>query len=280
MPSTYPQMDPDTLHFVDLHKRVAYIAFGHHATPSKGEFTKLLTALVDSVEEGSIDAFLWATVKISDFPQTITSSKGTNLNLTDILQNPSSYPHFRFVKWAPQFAILSHPSTSLFISHGGANSIYESLYNGKKMLIHPFFADQPNNGKVLRSAGVALVNDRHRLSVADIAQNIRLLVEDKNGTYEKNLARMSALAQLKAADAIPRAVSAVEEVLFTSHKDDIPHLYPASRNMSYIKANNIDLQFLLATVVGTVIVVLLGIFYQLTRCILSVIRPRKKTKSE
>lgn len=114
------------------------------------------------------------------------------------------------------------------------------------MLVHPYFADQPYNSKMMRSAGVALVSDRHNLNSADIAENIRTLVDDKDGYFEDHLTRMSALVQLKDRDSVPRSVAVIEEVLFTSRMDDVRHWYPASRHMTYMKANNIDIQMMLA----------------------------------
>lgn len=280
MPSKYPKMDPVTLQFMSTHDKVAYIAFGHYATPSAAEFEKVLVALIDSVEADTIDGFIWATVRVSDFPEIVTTSRGINMNVTDILHNSEKYPHYKFAKWAPQFSILAHPSTAFFMTHGGANSIFESLYNGKKMLVHPYFADQPYNSKMMRSAGVALVSDRHKLNSADIAENIRTLVDDKDGYFEDHLTRMSALVQLKARDSVPRSVAVIEEVLFTSRMDDVPHLYPASRNMTYMKANNIDIQMMLAASVISLVAIFFGVLYVVVRIAITALLSQKKMKKE
>ncbi|EKM51754.1 glycosyltransferase family 1 protein [Phanerochaete carnosa HHB-10118-sp] len=49
------------------------------------------------------------------------------------------------VPWAPQQAILEHPVTGWFLTHGGFNSIVESIYAGVPMICWPFSADQPLN---------------------------------------------------------------------------------------------------------------------------------------
>ncbi|KAI9286660.1 hypothetical protein BC943DRAFT_227778 [Umbelopsis sp. AD052] len=280
MPSSYPEMDTATLDFLTSHQKIVYAAFGHHVTPTAKEFEKVLVSLIDSVEDGTVDGFMWATVQVSDFPEKIVTSEGTLLNVTEILQNPPKYPHYKFVKWAPQFAVLSHPSTALFMTHGGANSIFESLYTGKKMLIHPYFADQPSNGQIMADAGVALVNNRYKVTSKDIAGKIRTLVQDEDGFFADNLSRMSALAQLKAIDAVDRGVAAVEEILFTSKGDDLPHLIPPSRKMTYMKANNIDIQILLATCIVLVVTLAVGGVYMLIRGALALFGKTKKLKVE
>lgn len=46
-------------------------------------------------------------------------------------------PGVRLERWVPQAAVLSHPAVSLFITHGGAASVEESLWAGKPMLCIP-----------------------------------------------------------------------------------------------------------------------------------------------
>jgi hypothetical protein len=128
------------------------------------------------------------------------------------------------------------------------------------MLLHPYFGDQPYNAKMLHSAGVGLEYERDLLNASDIAHKIGTIVRDEDGFFANNLRRMSALVQLKSKEAISNAVSTVEEVIFSSDGGLIPHLYPVSRNMSYIKANNIDLQVLLTGAIVIVVVVFYYIF--------------------
>lgn len=48
-------------------------------------------------------------------------------------------------KWFPQNAILAHPKTKLFITHGGLLSLTEAVYNGIPLIGIPVFGDQHLN---------------------------------------------------------------------------------------------------------------------------------------
>ncbi|OCH87260.1 UDP-Glycosyltransferase/glycogen phosphorylase [Obba rivulosa] len=47
--------------------------------------------------------------------------------------------------WTSQQTILSHPTTSWFVTHAGLNVVLESLAEGVPMICWPFTADQPTN---------------------------------------------------------------------------------------------------------------------------------------
>jgi UDP:flavonoid glycosyltransferase YjiC (YdhE family) len=49
------------------------------------------------------------------------------------------HPRVLLLPFAPQRALLAHPYVSLFVSHGGAESSHEAMYDGVPMLIVSFF---------------------------------------------------------------------------------------------------------------------------------------------
>ncbi|KAL0579714.1 hypothetical protein V5O48_002278 [Marasmius crinis-equi] len=68
------------------------------------------------------------------------------------------------LRWADQEAILSHPATGWFISHGGWNSIQESFVHKVPCIFWPFEADQPYNAAMITlnyRAGFELLSVRH-----------------------------------------------------------------------------------------------------------------------
>uniref|UniRef100_A0A6N2M234 Anthocyanidin 3-O-glucosyltransferase n=1 Tax=Salix viminalis TaxID=40686 RepID=A0A6N2M234_SALVM len=101
-------------------KSVAFISFGTVVNIPQSEIEELAEAL-----EVSGIPFLWA---LRD-------------SMSDCL--PSGFldrasTHGKVVPWAPQIQVLAHSSISVFITHCGANSVYESIANGVPMICNIF----------------------------------------------------------------------------------------------------------------------------------------------
>lgn len=56
---------------------------------------------------------------------------------------------FMIRKWLPQYEILGHSNTKIFITHAGLLSCTEAIYFGKNVIAVPIFGDQPQNAKKL-----------------------------------------------------------------------------------------------------------------------------------
>ena len=71
---------------------------------------------------------------------------------------------FRFESFVDQFAVLSHPLTKVFVTHGGLSSITESLWNGVPYVIIPMMldSDQPTNGARSEELGLGVWLDRRK----------------------------------------------------------------------------------------------------------------------
>lgn len=78
----------------------------------------------------------------------------------------------------PQLDVLSY--ASLFITHGGINSIKESINAGVPMLVYPVdsILDPPGNAVRVAYHGLGLRGDMQHDTAADIAQNIQTMLTD------------------------------------------------------------------------------------------------------
>ncbi|XVE71783.1 hypothetical protein DITRI_Ditri10aG0179400 [Diplodiscus trichospermus] len=112
---------------------VVYISFGSVITPPPHE----LTALSEALEESDLP-YLWSfrgnpEEQLPPGFLERTSSKG------------------KIVPWAPQLKILENPSVGVFLTHGGWNSVLESIIGGVPMIFRPFFGDQRLNTRTVEA---------------------------------------------------------------------------------------------------------------------------------
>ncbi|KAL0307437.1 UNVERIFIED_CONTAM: UDP-glycosyltransferase 71A15 [Sesamum angustifolium] len=94
----------------------------------------------------------------------------------------------KVIGWAPQMAVLSHPSVGGFVSHGGWNSMLESVWCGVPMAVWPLGAEQQANAFLLVKEfemGVEIKMDYRRESdvivgAGTIEKAIKQLMDPEN----------------------------------------------------------------------------------------------------
>lgn len=122
---------------------VAYISFGTVMAPPPGE----LLAIAEGLESSTVP-FVWSLKEkeMVDLPKGFldrTREQGI------------------VVPWAPQVELLKHEATGVFVTHGGWNSVLESVSGGVPMICRPFFGDQRLNGRsveVVWEIGMTITN--------------------------------------------------------------------------------------------------------------------------
>lgn len=246
LPKVYPGLTSEIQQFLDNHKCAVFGAFGQHAWPTEADGHLIMTALLESLEAGDIDGIVWATRGIKDmFPAYVTTSSNTTYDIQGFYNNDDEKSKVKgpilFLDWAPQVAILNHPSTTMFITHGGAGSLYESMHAGVRVVVFPFFGDQPGASITSEKNGIGLRLDCKK-SQEEANKVISRVARDEDGKFQTSVNRFKALVQIRSKNGATRGADIVEEVLFM-HVDGgkIPHRYDVRRNISFIKANNLDI---------------------------------------
>uniref|UniRef100_A0A914XEI7 UDP-glucuronosyltransferase n=1 Tax=Plectus sambesii TaxID=2011161 RepID=A0A914XEI7_9BILA len=98
--------------------------------------------------------------------------------------------------WVPQVDLLGHPHVKAFITHGGQNSILETVYAGKPVLTIPCFADQFRNAAtVVKKAFGTRVPSMSALTVDSLTAALHDLLSNEN--YEINARRLSRMLEKK-----------------------------------------------------------------------------------
>ncbi|MCC0664904.1 macrolide family glycosyltransferase [Clostridioides sp. ZZV15-6597] len=107
----------------ELKNNLVYISLGTIVNKAMSFYKKCITAFKDE-------------------NVTVIMSVGNSINISELGEIPKNFYIYSFV---PQLEILE--KANVFITHGGLNSVMESLYFGVPMVVIPFMADQPTNAQ-------------------------------------------------------------------------------------------------------------------------------------
>lgn len=240
--SSYPSLNNASSVFLNGHEKVAYIAFGQHVNPSDQDIKMLMESLLILLDQGHIDGILWARLNNNQLPDRLR-------------QDVDTHPHILLMKWAPQFAILEHSSTAFFITHGGVGSLHEALYNGVRLLVYPFFGDQPTNARAIERVGVGKYIDLLSPTFDDklyqsFYDKLYTVAADPDNEIQKVVDRYSAYVQVAASNSVKRSADLMEESLFASDEQGRLHYRSdAGYEIHWIKRNNLDVYAVFGVVV-------------------------------
>ncbi|XP_053211228.1 uncharacterized protein LOC128394882 [Panonychus citri] len=80
-------------------------------------------------------------------------------------------------RYVNQLAILPH--VDLVITHGGNNTLTESLYCSKPLIVLPLFFDQPDNAQRIKEKEIGIRIDTYRFEESELLQAIEKLINDE-----------------------------------------------------------------------------------------------------
>ncbi|XP_041968705.1 UDP-glucosyltransferase 2-like [Aricia agestis] len=171
---------------------------GYHIDDNVPPLPKDLQTLLDSSKNGVIYFSMGSVLKAMRFPEKVKQDlvkMFAELPYTVLwkfeaeIKDPPKNLHVK--PWMPQTSILTHPNVKVFITHGGALSIIESLHFGKPILAVPVFGDQPGNSEQAVHAGRALVVPYS----PDMVPELRVALNEMltNDSYYKRAQYLSSL---------------------------------------------------------------------------------------
>jgi MGT family glycosyltransferase len=120
------------------------------------------------------------------------------------------------VGYAPQLDLIRQ--AALTISHGGLNTVLESLAWGVPMVVLPVTYDQPGVGARVEWAGVGRSIPVARLTLDRLRVAVRTVLGDPAYRARAGLLRSS----IEAADGLNRAADLIESAFGTRRRDDLP----------------------------------------------------------
>jgi UDP:flavonoid glycosyltransferase YjiC (YdhE family) len=109
-------------------------------------------------------------------------------------------------KSVPQTKVI--PLVDLVITHGGNNTVTESFYFGKRVLVLPLLWDQLDNGQRIHETGLGLQCHPYKVTEAELLAVIELLLADE--ILERRMKTIS--KRIQSTNSQSRAADLVEKV--------------------------------------------------------------------
>ena len=98
----------------------------------------------------------------------------SNFDITKLGAIPENFIIRRHV---PQITVLKQ--ASLFITHGGMNSVSEAMSYGVTMLVIPFVSDQPVNGEQVARLGLGKILDYNSITSKNLKDAVFSVLSDQ-----------------------------------------------------------------------------------------------------
>nr|XP_046241400.1 UDP-glucuronosyltransferase 2A1-like isoform X1 [Scatophagus argus]XP_046241401.1 UDP-glucuronosyltransferase 2A1-like isoform X1 [Scatophagus argus] len=241
---------------------------GIHCRPAK-PLPKDMEEFVQSSGDAGVVVFT-----LGSFIKNITREKG-NMIASALAQIPQKVlwrysgekpetlgANTRIYDWIPQNDILGHPKTRAFITHGGANGIYEAIYHGVPMVGIPLVADQPDNLAHMKARGAAIVLDLNSMKTEDLKDAVNAVINEKS--YKENVMRLSSIHHDRPISPLDEAVFWIE---FTMRHKGAKHLRVQAHELTWYQYHSLDvLVFLLAIVLSLIFLFIKSCTFCFQRC--------------
>nr|XP_048290965.1 UDP-glucuronosyltransferase 2B17-like isoform X2 [Myodes glareolus] len=221
-----------------------------------------LGSMVRNVSEDKANAIAWALAQI---PQKV-------LWKFEGITPETLGPNTRVYKWLPQNDLLGHPKTKAFVTHGGANGIYEAIHFGIPMIGIPLFGEQHDNIAYIVAKGAAVSLDFRTMTRVDLLSALEAVID--NPFYKKNAMWLSTIHHDQPMKPLDRAIFWIEFVM--RHKG-AKHLRPLAHNLTWYQYHSLD-------VIGFLLACVAAITFASTKSFLFIyrkfVKTGKKTKRE
>ncbi|XP_068994073.1 uncharacterized protein [Neodiprion pinetum] len=162
------------------------------------------------------------------------------------------------MKWAPQQTILAHPNIKAFIYQGGLQSTEEAVSYAVPVIGLPTLGDQYTHVNKMVSLGVGKKLEILTFNRMDLVEAIRSVTTDVN--YKQRMLKLRDLMEDKPYDSLKNAVWWTEHVI--RHKG-APHLHSTTADDPWYQRQDMDLIFIISTVIWIAFSITLFVLYKL-----------------
>jgi MGT family glycosyltransferase len=153
-----------------------------------------------SLASGDVELMRGLIASLTEAPYRVIVSKGPQHEQLELPDNMTG------AEFLPQTSIL--PQVDVVITHGGNNTVTESLYFGKPMVLLPVFWDQYDNAQRMHETGLGIRLDTYGHEPAELPAAVERLLTD--AAMRSRLDALS--ARLSAAPGTERAADEIEGI--------------------------------------------------------------------
>jgi len=166
----------------------------------RAENRKLVYLSLGSLGSADVDLMRKLVEELAGSPHRFVVSKGPQHELFELAENMTG------AEFLPQASIL--PEVDLVVTHGGNNTVTESFFFGKPMVVLPLFWDQYDNAQRVHELAFGIRLDTYGHEPEELLGAIDRLLAD--GQLAERLRRIS--ARLQANPGTARAADLIERV--------------------------------------------------------------------
>jgi len=171
---------------------------------------------------------------------------------------PDLPANIKVFSWLPQLDLLAHPNVKLFVTHGGAGSVQETICYKTPIVGIPIAGDQMNNLVEAQTKHLGIVLPWYQVTQETLQEAIATVLEDDS--YLKSVTRLQELILDAPLHPLENTVWWLEYLLRHPHNSA---MRSAAKDLYWF-------QYLLLDVIGFILLALY-IAYRITRGILSLV---------
>lgn len=245
----YPELDTPSQQFLTARNRVVYVGFGTHVLIDTPTLKIIVDGLSQALDNGTIDGIVLSMNPLSR--ERLQLSPGSKL---EAIMGRRTIG-WLMLDYAPQRAILEHPSTLVFLTHAGPSSVNEAMVHGKPMISLAVYGDQLSNALRIERAGIGRCLQIASFTPTQLFRELVEVITDSDGSIAKNVLRLQRIARIAMRGGRLRGADLIEQHMYDWELRFDPvegasrqfkvlrgmHLQPPSARISWIKLHNIDI---------------------------------------
>ncbi|XP_068259565.1 2-hydroxyacylsphingosine 1-beta-galactosyltransferase [Nyctibius grandis] len=144
----------------------------------------------------------------------------------------------KLIEWLPQNDLLGHSNIKAFLSHGGLNSIFETMYHGVPVVGIPLFGDHYDTMTRVQAKGMGILLNWKTITEGELYEALVKVINDPS--YRQQAQRLSEIHKDQPGHPVNRTVYWINYIL---RHNGAQHLRAAVYSISFYQYFLLDIAF-------------------------------------